>query len=100
MAGIDPSTGNLRVNTVFSYDPIRDLFSYTGRSQVYADIAEKRGWSRDQLESEITTRKKILVELKNQEITDYISVSSLFHAYHIDPQRVLDSISDLRRVIQ
>ena len=100
VAGVDPSTGNLRVNNVFVYDPVRDAFTFTGRSQVYADIAEKRGWSRDQLETEISTRKKILDELKKQEITDYISVASLFHAYHIDPPNVLASISDLRRVIQ
>ena len=47
IAGIDPSTGNLRVNNVFVYDPVRDAFTYTGRSQVYTDIAEKRGWTRD-----------------------------------------------------
>ena len=46
--GIDPSTGNLRVNNVFTYDPVRDLLNYTGRSQVYASITEKRGWTREQ----------------------------------------------------
>ncbi len=48
IAGADPVTGSLRVNTVFTYDPVTDTFSYQGRSQVYADIAEKRGWSREQ----------------------------------------------------
>jgi len=100
VAGIDPATGNLRVNNVFVYDPIRDVFAYSGRSQVYSDIAEKRGWTREQLESEVTLRKKILVELQRQEIFDYISVSRLFHAYHIDPQKVLASIQDLRQVLQ
>lgn len=36
VVGIDPSTGNLRVNNVFTYDPVRDVIAYTGRSQVYA----------------------------------------------------------------
>ena len=31
IAGIDPSTGNLRVNNVFMYDPVRDLFTFTGQ---------------------------------------------------------------------
>ena len=100
IAGIDPSTGNLRVNNVFVYDPIRDVFNYTGRSQIYADIAEKRGWTREQLESEIAIRKKLLDEMRKQDIADYISVSSIFHAYHIDPKKVLATIADLRKVIQ
>jgi len=100
IAGIDPSTGNLQVNNVFLYDTIRDVFTYTGRSQIYADITEKRGWTRDQLEAEIRLRKSILEAMKQQEIMDYISVASIFHAFHIDSQNVLANIGDLRKVLQ
>jgi len=100
IAGIDPATGNLRINNVFVYDPVHDAFSFTGRSQIYAEIAEKRGWTRDQLESEITTRKNILEAMKKQGIKDYILVASLFHAYYIDAPKVLANLADLRKVIQ
>lgn len=100
IAGIDPTTGNLRVNNVFVYDPVHDVFSYTGRSQVYMDITEKRGWTREQLEKEIGIRKSILLAMQAQDIKDYISVASLFHAYHINPKNVLANIADLRKVIQ
>jgi archaeal flagellar protein FlaI len=100
IAGIDPSTGNLRVNNVFVYDPVRDVFGYTGRSQIYADITEKRGWTREQLETEIGLRKSILDAMKKQGIMDYISVASLFHAYNIDAKSVLTHIDDLRKVIR
>ncbi|MDD5142513.1 type II/IV secretion system ATPase subunit [Methanoregula sp.] len=99
IAGIDPSTGNLRVNNVFVYDPVHDAISYTGRSQIYMDIAERRGWTREQLESEINLRKSILAAMMKQGIRDYISVASLFHAYHINKNKVLDNIEDLRKVI-
>jgi len=99
IAGIDPSNGNLRVNNVFLYDPVHDLFSYTGRSQMYADIVEKRGWTRDQLDAEIHLRIAILTAMKKQGIRDYISVASLFHAYHINPERVKSHMDDLRQVI-
>jgi len=98
IAGIDSSTGNLQVNNVFVYDPVHDVFSYTGRSQIYADIAEKRGWTREQLENEIALRITILNAMKKQRIMDYISVASLFHAYHIDKKAVLSNIEDLRKV--
>jgi flagellar protein FlaI len=99
IAGIDPSSGNLRVNNVFVYDPVHDVINYTGRSQIYMDIAERRGWTREQLESEISIRKSILAAMMKQGIRDYISVASLFHAYHINKNRVLENIDDLRKVI-
>jgi flagellar protein FlaI len=79
---------------------VHDLFAYTGRSQVYADIAEKRGWTRDQLDIEIGVRKSVLDAMQKQDIKDYISVASLFHAYHINAKNVLANIGDLRKVIQ
>jgi flagellar protein FlaI len=100
IAGIDPSTGNLRVNNVFVYDPIHDVFNYTGRSQIYADIAENRGWTQEQLESEIGLRRNLLEAMQKQGIKDYISVASLFHSYNIDARKVLANIADLRKVLQ
>jgi flagellar protein FlaI len=86
------------VNNVFIYDPVHDRFTYTGRSQIYAEIAERRGWSRDQIESEVRVRMQVLEAMQKQGIYDYISVASLFHLFHIDRQRVLDNLSDLRQV--
>jgi len=100
IAGIDPATGNLRVNNVFVYDPIRDRITYTGRSQVYFEIAERRGWSRDQIEGEIRIRKQILEAMQKQGIYDYISVASLFHLFSIDRKQVIENVSDLRKVFR
>lgn len=97
--GIDPSTGNLRVNNVFTYDPVRDLLNYTGRSQIYASITEKRGWTREQLEAEIAVRKRLLIAMHEQRIRDYKSVSMLFQNYYIDPESVMGNIDDLRKAI-
>jgi archaeal flagellar protein FlaI len=100
IAGADPITGSLRVNTVFTYDPVTDKFSYQGRSQVYADIAEKRGWSREQLDDEIRIRRMILIAMKAQGMLDYISVSQLFQAYNIDAAGVIESIGDLNAFLK
>jgi len=99
IAGIDPSTGNLRVNNVFTYDPVKDKFSFTGRSQIYSEITEKRGWNREQLELEVSTRKKVLEAMRDQGIRDYISVASILHTYSINKPSVLENLSDLRKVI-
>ncbi len=98
LAGIDPVTGNLQVNNVFEYDPVSDTFSFTGRSRIYNEIAEFRGWTRDQLEEEIGVRRRILEAMREQEITDYIAVSRIIQAYTIDRAKVLDSIDDLSTI--
>jgi len=100
IAGIDPSTGNLRVNTVFDYDPVHDRFNYHGRSQVYAEIAERRGWSKEEMEKEISVRKRILEAMQGQKIIDYISVSKIFQAYNIDPDRVVAAIDNLTELLR
>ena len=100
IAGIDPSTGNLRVNTVFVYDPVHDAFTYKGRSQVYADIAERRGWSRERLESEIAARRNVLLAMERQGIIDYVRASRVFQAYSIDPEMVTRNLDDLSRVLE
>ena len=97
--GIDVASGNLQVNNVFTYDPVHDQTSYTGRSQVYSSIAERRGWTREQLGTEIAVRKNLLDEMHNQGIRDYISVASIFHNYHINRAEVLAHIADLRQVL-
>lgn len=100
IAGVDPSTGNLRVNTVFVYDPVKDLYLYKGRSQVYADITERRGWSRERFEQEIATRKRILEAMQSQGIIDYIRVSRIFQAYSIDPAQVISHLDNLAQVLE
>ncbi len=98
IAGIDPATGNIMVNTVFEYDPLADSFHYTGRSQVLGDISSMRGWSREALLEEMEQRKSVLNAIKDQDLRDYIRFTKVIQAYYVDAQRVLDNIDDLSRI--
>jgi flagellar protein FlaI len=100
VVGIDQATGNLQVNNVFEYDMIHDRATFTGRSRIYSEIAEKRGWTREQLDAEIAVRKNLLEEMEKQKIIDYISVASIFHNYHIKREEVLAHRMDLRQVLK
>ncbi len=99
IAGIDPGTGNLRVNTVFEYNPVTDVFSFSGRSVVYAAIMEQRGWTYDTLTSEVGRRVAVLNGMKDQNITNYIEVSRILRAYGIDADSVMASIDDLKQAM-
>lgn len=97
IAGIDPGTGNLRVNNVFEYDPVKDIHSYSGRSQVYTTIMEVRGWSREEMNFEIERRRQIIQAMHDQEIIDYVSVTKIFQAYFINSANVSENIDDLKK---
>ncbi|ADN34997.1 type II secretion system protein E [Methanolacinia petrolearia DSM 11571] len=97
IAGIDPGTGNLRVNTVFEYDPVKDIHTYSGRSQVYSKILEMRGWSREEMNEEIEKRRRIIQAMHDQGIIDYINVTKIFQAYFINSSNVLENIGDLKK---
>ena len=98
IAGIDPATGNIMVNTVFEYDPLSDSFRYTGRSQVLGDISTLNGWSREVLLEEMEQRKLVLNSIKSQDLRDYINFTKIIQAYFIDKQRVLDHIDNLSEI--
>jgi len=96
--GLDQATQNIQVNTVFSYDPVTDTFSFSGRSQVYNEIMASRGWTTDDLQNEILQRGKILMAMKEQGVKDYITVSRIFQGYAIKPAEVMENLADLSRL--
>lgn len=100
LAGIDPITGNLQVNTVYEYNPVPDTFSYSGRSRIYAEIMEYRGWNRTQLDEELKIRRSVLLAMHEQGIRDYRAVARIIQAFAIDRDRVLASLDDLGRLIR
>nr|WP_292383168.1 type II/IV secretion system ATPase subunit [Methanoculleus sp. UBA430] len=100
LAGIDPLTGNLQVNTVYEYNPVPDTFSYSGRSRIYAEIMGYRGWNRTRLDEELQIRRKILLAMREQGIKDYRAVARIIQAFAIEPDRVLASLDDLGGLIR
>lgn len=99
IAGIDPATGNIMVNTVFEYDPVSDNFTYTGRSQVLGEIAAFHGWGPDVLIEEMERRKSVLQAVKDQNVRDYVSFTKVIQAYYIDKQNVIDHIRDIPTLV-
>ncbi|WOX54856.1 type II/IV secretion system ATPase subunit [Methanoculleus palmolei] len=100
IAGIDPLTDNLQVNTVFEYNPVPDTFSYSGRSRIYSEIMEYRGWSRTRLEEELQTRRCILLALVAQGIRDYGAVARVIQIFAVDRDRVIASLDDLGGLVR
>ncbi len=99
ITGIEPNSGNILVNNVFEYDPVTDEMRYSGRSHVYSAIAANRGWSREELHTEVERRRQVILALHEQGIRDFKSVSEVFSIFAITPDVIFDHIDDLRQVL-
>jgi len=99
ITGIEPNSGNILVNNVFEYDPVSDEMRYSGRSHVYSAIAANRGWSREELHTEVERRRQVILALYEQDIKDFKSVSEVFSIFAITPDVIFDHIDDLRQVL-
>jgi flagellar protein FlaI len=92
--GIDPKTGEIRINELYRWDPVNDKFYSTMNSQALNHIMQVRGWNKEDLYNEIENRKKILDYMRVNNMRDYISVSLVVHAYSTNPEVVLESIEN------
>ena len=60
IVGIDPETNELITNTVYSWNPADDSFTYSGHSYIYEKIASSKAWSMKDMEKEVKRRADVL----------------------------------------
>ena len=92
IAGLDPKTGNIRVNELYRWEPVTDAFKRAGESSVLNDIINARGWTQDKMFGELENRIKILEYMSRKGMRDYISVSLVVQAYATNPELVLSAV--------
>ena len=89
---IDPTTRNIKTQTVFSWDPLTDSFSFMlpslSASKCLRDIARFRAWTEERLEEEFRRRKALLEYMVKTGVSpeEFISV---VHSYHAKPEKTL-----------
>ena len=92
--GIDPKSGDIRINELYQWDSTKDEFYHNGQSNVLKLIVQKKGWSPQKLREETQNRHMILEYLLDHDIRDYISISLLVKTYATSPEIVLDAIEN------
>ncbi|MEM2925431.1 MAG: type II/IV secretion system ATPase subunit [Methanocellales archaeon] len=92
--GLDPRTGNLRINEAFKWDPITDKFVRPSDSYVLRDIMQRRGWSYEELMEELSNREKVLSLCAKLDIRDLDRLSMVIQSYLSDPKRVIKAVED------
>ncbi|ABE53251.1 type II/IV secretion system ATPase subunit [Methanococcoides burtonii] len=93
-AGIDPKSGYIRINELYTWDPATDDFKRMAESHILKKIMQRRGWGGVKLKEELNDRIRLLEYLRDAGIRDYVNVSVLVGMYIIDPRSVISSMED------
>jgi flagellar protein FlaI len=95
ITGLDQRTGGVRINDLYTWDPTKDTFVYSGNSYVLDQIREERGWTKGQLRDALAERKDILEYMVEKNINNYKEISQLVQRYALDPDAVLAEVRGL-----
>ncbi|MBN2110755.1 MAG: type II/IV secretion system ATPase subunit [Methanosarcinaceae archaeon] len=89
IVGVDPRTGELLTNDVFSWDAAKDLFQYSGRSYVVESVMESRGWTEERVREELKRRQDILEWARDKKITHFREFAKLVVTYNREPETIM-----------
>lgn len=94
IVGMDPETGELITNSVFTWNPADDSFTYSGHSYVYEKVRAVRNWSPREMEREVKRRMDILEYMKKIGVSNYRQVAKIVSAYYKDPEKVMKEVRE------
>ena len=86
IVGLDPRSGEILTNEVYRWNPADDSFSFTGRSYIMENIAEKKGISIEEAEEEILRRASVIDWIYRNNIRNYKDVSDVIRSYAENPE--------------
>lgn len=92
IVGVDPRTGELLTNEVFSWNAAKDLFQYSGRSYIIESVMEARGWSEARVREELQQRQDVIEWARMKDITNFRDFSKIVVAYKREPETLLKVI--------
>jgi len=86
--GIDPNSGELQYNELYSWDPRDDTFKKKGKSFITENIMAAHNWDENKLITELDNRQKILEFMVKNEMDEF-EVVSLIHNYYSDAKNTM-----------
>ncbi len=88
MVGWDKAANDFKVQDIFRWDAEKDEYLTVARSPLLDKIAAQWGYSHDEIDQELLTRKTILEYMVRKHIRSYEDVSKLVLDYFADPAQV------------
>lgn len=89
--GYDPKVKTLKSNKAFKWDPATDKLN-TRDSHILHNLAERSGWSAQEVQGEILQRARILDWLKAKGIYHFRDVSQIINMYYHNTTQLMELI--------
>ena len=88
MLGWDRDRNDFNIKEIFRWDAENDAYNYVGKSVLVDKIAKQWGYSKTEIDQELTMRKTILDYMVRKHIRSYEDVSKLVLDYFSNPKLV------------
>jgi archaeal flagellar protein FlaI len=88
MIGWDKEKNDFKIQDIFKWDAEKDVYLKVGRSPLLDRIAAQWGYSNEEIDQELETRKTILEYMVRKHIRSYEDVSKLVLDYFSNPEQI------------
>ncbi|MBC2699395.1 MAG: type II/IV secretion system ATPase subunit [ANME-2 cluster archaeon] len=92
IVGVDPRTGELLTNEVFTWLASKDEFTYSGRSYVLESVMHSRGWDDARIKEELKKRQEILEWARMKNVKHYEDVAKIVVTYYREPETLMEIV--------
>lgn len=92
IVGVDPRTGELLTNEVFTWSASKDEYSYSGRSYVLESVMHNRGWDDSRAKEELKKRQEILEWARMKNVKHYEDVAKIVVTYYREPETLMEIV--------
>lgn len=97
--GVDHTTKELVLNDVYTWDPVADLWRFSGKSYVFEYIATNKGIPMSEVYKDFERRRIVLEWAKSKDIVKFAEVADVLRRYYRDPEEIFrQAESELRRI--
>ena len=79
---------------IFVWNPAKDELEPSEKSVILEKVARRAGLNDEDIKVEIARRKRVIEWMHENEIYDYRDVSRIIHTYYMDPERVMDMVTE------
>jgi flagellar protein FlaI len=90
IVGQDPVSQEIISNKVYTWNPAKDEFRFSGHSNLYEKIMDREGFTTEEITDEIHNRADILRWLAYKDMTNYQEVANVVNEYYRNPKPLME----------
>ena len=89
VVGQDPVSQEIISNKVYTWNPAKDEFRFSGHSNLYEKIMDREGMTTEEITNEIHSRADVLRWLAYKDMTNYQEVANVINEYYRDSKPLI-----------